>query len=112
MKKNLVMSLLVVAVSLGIQACDKGGDSMQPAAMAATTTAMAPSAPPMAPGADKMAPAPMAAASNGMTMDHGGPMGNGAMDHGPMGAGSAPAPGNSMGHGAMAAPSSSMGMAH
>ena len=108
MKKNLVLSMLVVVVGLGIAACDKGSDSMQPAAMAATTTAMAPSAPPMAPGADKMAPAPMAAASNGMAMDHGGAMGNGAMDHGPMGAGSA----TGMGHGAMAAPGSSMGMAH
>jgi hypothetical protein len=66
----------------------------------------------MATGADKMAPSPMAAASNGMAMDHGGSMGNGTMDHGPMGAGSTMAPGNAMGHGAMAAPSSSMGMAH
>jgi hypothetical protein len=47
-----------------------------------------------------------------MAMDHGGSMGNGTMDHGPMGAGSTMAPGNAMGHGAMAAPSSSMGMAH
>ncbi len=100
MKKNMILSVFAVVVSLSGAACDKGpsadADPMRAPAMSATAAATAPMAGGMAaPGA------------SGMAMDHGGEMG-----HGTMGAGGAAASGTSMGHATMAAPSNSTGMAH